>query len=421
MARDSVTFVQTHGGRALRAGSRASQEWALVHARRAFTRDLRRVQPLPTEDPALAARGANELPVRQYLAWRRSWILVLLVPAVLSAVIHLIAMIAGGAEQFAAFTSFGSVVIVVLTLLPLLAIPVTAWLAVHNWSNPGLSRWLLVAGAVAAWGVPMLTALLPLHWFMEVDASLTAEAVAMQNQIVGIVMGVVWLFALLPTVLSLLPGVLRACVRIKSLLPESIVPGWFLVVAAPMYALILLLAFIAVNQMAGNFLLIAGVLLLMGAPAVYLTKTPLYVRPVLSPDERRQLDRLQIVYAAVVALGLFLLLCYLLTLEVLGRKVVGNTATGALIGEGRLAWELLKFLLNYVARSMFITAVAVDLLMLVNLSVWRNTYEFQRTPAAGAYDSLMTEFERVAAGRQAGFPVLPVEQIRKDDGSRAAS
>ena len=46
--------------------------------------------------------------------------------------------------------------------------------------------------------------------------------------------------------LALVPGLLRGCLRIKSLLPESVLPGWFLAAAAPMQILVLLAALLGV-------------------------------------------------------------------------------------------------------------------------------------------------------------------------------
>ena len=48
---------------------------------------------------------------------------------------------------------------------------------------------------------------------------------------------------LMPSVLSLIPGVIRACLRIKALIPESVLPGLFLIAAAPLYFLIFLVTF----------------------------------------------------------------------------------------------------------------------------------------------------------------------------------
>jgi hypothetical protein len=382
----------------------ASAGFVRTHTSRALSRNLRTVLPTAAEWPVLDARGVREMTVRQYLVWRRSWLMFLLPPAVLSAVFHLASLLGDGSTDFVKhLTWIGTIVLFGSALVQVVGYPAAAAVGLWWWDRHRVSRWALVVGWAASFLLPFGVALIPFHHFIKLEAG-DAEAMALQRFGLGVVGGMLYLVTLLPVVMSIIPGVLRACVRIKSVLPESIVPGWFLVIVAPMYALVLLLAFIAVNQVAGNLLLIGGVLLLMAAPAVYLWKTPLFIRPVAGQIERRQLAGLQGVYATVVGVGLLLLLAYVMTIKVLDYPLVGDTSEGAqphpaLIGTGAVLWEAAKFVLGYLARSMYITAVAVDLFMLVNLSVWRNTKAFGQTPQAYAYDQIMADFEATAGGR----------------------
>ena len=90
----------------------------------------------------------------------------------------------------------------------------------------------------------------------------------------------------MPAVLSLLPGVLRGCLRIKALIPESILPGLFLVAATPLYILLFLVIFTTVNQVIGDLLLVLGILALLGAPMLYLSM------PAPSPGRSAQTRKL---------------------------------------------------------------------------------------------------------------------------------
>lgn len=381
-------------------GAAASMNLVKLHGPRAVIRDMRMVQPTDAERPALAQRGVKNLTVQQFLLWRRSWLYILMVPACINALIGLISLFDLETEML---TGFGVFLWVVTEIIPPLAIPAATVLGLLAWTDHRRSRWVLTIGALVAFALPILTALAPIGWMMQLpdDPNMDVQVRTMQQQGIRMVAGLMYLLMLLPVVLSMIPGVLRACARIKSLLPESIVPGWFLVLSAPLYALLLLLVFIAINQMAGNLLLIIGVVLLMGAPAVYIVKTPLFVRPIATAEERREIGMLQMIYAGVVALAVLLLFIYLFTAEFLGQPLVGPEGTGMMTA-GRLVWESFKFILNYLSRSMFITAVAIDLFMLVNLSVWRNTKKFQQTPEAAAYDELMEQFGQAADREEAG-------------------
>jgi hypothetical protein len=373
--------------------SKQSWDFIRTHSRRALARDMRSIQPTAYEEPILTARGVQEVTVRQYLAWRRSWLYFFLLPATISAIFHLITIFE---TDWKIFTGFGAFLSIVVQLLQASGFVAAAFLAAWWWDNHRRSQLMLLLGFATSFLLPIAFAILPLHWFLDLGGA-QGQALAMQKEVIGLLAGMAYFVTLLPTVLSLLPGVLRACVRIKSLLPESIVPGWFLVVAAPIYALILMLAFIAVNQAAGNALLILGMLLLMGAPAVYLYRTPLFIRPLMDQRDRGKLDQLQVIYVAVAAAGFLMLLIYFANLQLFGHPLVGDEGSGAFITTGRMLWEATKFAVNYIGRSMFITAVAVDVFMLVNLSVWRNTKAFSSTPEAEGYDRLMTAFDSVAS------------------------
>jgi hypothetical protein len=48
---------------------------------------------------------------------------------------------------------------------------------------------------------------------------------------------------LLPAVLSLVPGLVKGCLLVNTLVPQSLLPGWLIVMAAPLYGLFLLAIF----------------------------------------------------------------------------------------------------------------------------------------------------------------------------------
>jgi hypothetical protein len=367
------------------------------HFRRAFIRDMQAAVATPDEEEKLTARRVTATAVRRFLAWRRSWLIVLLPVAGVSAIIHIARLF--DEEKWEIYTAFGTLVFVCYHLLTQLAFPLAAAVAIWTWDRSRLSRWLLVGGFVASFLLPMLFFLFPFHWWVKWESD-AADVAAIQRAQAGALGAATYFLLLMPTVTSLIPGVLRACTRIKSLLPESIVPGWFLVFSAPLYALVLYLLFIVVNQVAGNPLLLMGMFMLMAAPAVYLTRLPILIRPMTTESDRRQLDRLQLAYAIMMGAALVLLLLYVNTARVGDRPLVG-TPPEALLDSGDVLWEVIKFLFTYLSKSMFITAVAVDLFMLVNLSVWRNTRAFGGTPESDAYDQQMLAFGEVADGTPA--------------------
>src|SRR5262249_60722183 len=119
-----------------------------------------------------------------------------------------------------------------------------------------------------------------------------------------------------PAVLALVPGLLRACVRIKRLLPESMLPGWFLVAAAPFNSLLVLVTVVALAQVAPSPLLVAGMLLWLAAPLAYLARAQTFTRPLGSANDLRSLARVQVVAWALILASAVCLIAYAASWEV---------------------------------------------------------------------------------------------------------
>ncbi len=107
-------------------------------------------------------------------------------------------------------------------------IPVAALAAMLLWTRYKLSSTLLIAAFAFSFMLPILLAFAPWSWWDGADAILPANATPAQkleHTIEGLVEGGKYLAALLPTLLSLIPGIQKACLRVKTLLPQSILPG----------------------------------------------------------------------------------------------------------------------------------------------------------------------------------------------------
>src|ERR1700743_339310 len=57
------------------------------------------------------------------------------------------------------------------------------------------------------------------------------------HMLIGLIFGVEALLALGPKVISLMPGLIRASIVTKLLIPGTTAPGWLMMLAAPFYAL----------------------------------------------------------------------------------------------------------------------------------------------------------------------------------------
>jgi hypothetical protein len=355
-----------------------------IHLRRAFAWNLAGVPVTPAEQKALTAQDVHHQSAQRYLVWRRSIFLMVSVATCVSVLLHIISMIVE--KAFSGLSGFG-VFLEIVRLLSQLAMPAAAILACVFWARVRLSRLLMVLRWSASFAVPLAIALFPVHWLVNVAQENQAVRTAL-----GIVGAIVYFALLMPTVLAILPGVLRASVRLKTLLPESIITGWFLVASVPLYALLLLVTFITINQLAGNALLILGILLFMGAPLAYLALAARFTRPLTKAHEVRSLTIAQIVYTLIAAFAVILLVAYLFTGKLLGDKTIMGFSTATSVF---LPWRLIQFYIEFTGRSLFTSALVVDLLLLMNHSVWHHMSRFAGTEHAKQYDQVMDQLGRV--------------------------
>ncbi|HUQ71328.1 MAG TPA: hypothetical protein VM165_17500 [Planctomycetaceae bacterium] len=274
-------------------------------------------------------------------------------------------------------------------LAALYALAAASLLALATWTRFRFSSRVLQIGFLVSFFVPMIVWLLPGSWwgdddsysdFREDPAAFIAEVAE------ALLIAAEALFGLLPTVLSLIPGVQRACLRIKTLLPESLLPGWYLVAAAPLYGLFLLVIFVGINQVASDPIFLIGMFLFLAAPAMYVVRADVFTGPLATDSEFQRMRGVQRIIALITVAAGVLLVYYVCTQNVMGVRVVGLDPKSSLLQP----LDLVEFILEFLARSMFMTVFGADLFMRMNLTSWKHNRAFLGTPAAARYDGVMT-------------------------------
>ncbi len=280
-------------------------------------------------------------------------------------------------------------------LIALYALPAAALAVAILWTKFKTTFRIMVAGFAFSFLVPLLIALCPWSWWGYVEPVASAQQKPMQNLerlTDGLMEGLAYLVTLLPTVISLVPGVQKACLRVKSLLPQSMLPGWFLVAASPFYALFLLVVFVAINQVASDPLFFCGMLLFLSAPLVYAIRADVYTSPLVTEDDMRRIRGVQRVIGLMTVSAAGLLVAYVTTQDLMGIRLFGTNPKTALMQP----IDLVEFFLETIGRSMFMTVLGADVFMRMNLAAWQNNRDFQGTEAAADYDKIMSEMERVS-------------------------
>ena len=261
-----------------------------------------------------------------------------------------------------------------LQILSLVVGTILAVAAAWRWRDVRLSRRLARWGFLIVFVTPFAIMALPLTSMM--DFSHLNEAARQQlTGYFGMIFGLSVFLTVGPKAIALFPAIIRGSMTLKTLLPESATPGWAAAVLAPFYAIFLLLVVGMINQISGNFFLLAGVGCLMVAPLVYLKRAKEVLRP-HTPEE-----------AAVFVRGA-------------RRQVLFFNLTGGvllvifIIDLGFLDFgDALEFAIGIAGNVLLLTVVAADLILALLRAGYEQTKAFHGT---GLHRSLDEKFAALA-------------------------
>ena len=394
-----------------------------LHLRRAFGWNLGRMAPTAGEAEALAAAGVADPVVQRYAAWRRSLLLVAAVPMLVAAVLAVLDTVGDG---FGEETPLG-VALDFAWLLAAATLPVACLSGVKRWKQPGAASALLRTGWMAAFLIPFVRALIPadllnhVHDLPAIPAALGDEAAAYAAKIqelgdmaLSFVLAGGEYLLLLPAVLSLIPGAMNGCLRIKSALPAAQLPGWLLVCAAPVFLLFWLVILVIANEAAQSPLLLFGVLLWAGGPIVYSLRGRVFVQSQISEQDAAKIARVKRVVGLVSLAGVAMMVAFVMTQKVAGLHVVGFDRESAMstkldelsdsddefsLDDVKEAYATstslayagdmssYRFVVDFLAKLLLTTAVFADLVLRATLAAWRNDRELRARAEASAYDA----------------------------------
>ncbi|HQR07708.1 MAG TPA: hypothetical protein PLN21_12850 [Gemmatales bacterium] len=383
-----------------------------LHIRRAFSWQLHSVNVTEGERAKLLNRGVTHDPLHRYAVWRRSVLLVVLVPSLIDGMLSTINLLSGGREGL---TDLGKLLTIINTVV-IWALPISTILAIRSWTSLRSSQRILIIGWILTFIPPFLIALVPADlWFHAHLSQDQATSLDREHSMLQTLNGLHVTLTLLPTVLAILPGLIRACLRVKTLLPAATLPGWFLVMTTPFYLLLVLVALIALNNLAGSPLLVLGMLFTMTGSMIYVWKNDLFIRP-LSTSETPAINRAHQLSRIAGMTGALLLLAYLFTKKVFGLQLVGLHAQTSLAwlwenhrqlhlkpeqavaSAQSVFWigevSLFQLIMQYCGRTLFMTTVFADALVRMTMIAWDQTKRFDTTPAAIEYYETMEDMKR---------------------------
>jgi hypothetical protein len=346
-----------------------------VDVKRAYSWDLHDLPVSEAEKNALAPAGVTGELGQRYLAWRRSLLWLAAVPAVFAFLFGAINEIIWMTGNQGGGLKLGILGILVhlARMFVLLLLPAGAVLGALTWAKPSLSRLAVLGGAVLPLLAHLVLGLVPF-------SSMLPEDVGKGHGLESLFGGawfIVSLPAWLPFILGVAPGTMRAAINVKTLAPESPLPGWALLGLAIPYSLAMLVfavpALFQLNLVAG-----LAALLFFVAPLLYVVKAKAFLRTGATAEDRKGMVLFQWIYLAVSGLGVFTLF-------------IADLA----VGDARPASPLMlaEYGLEYIAVSLLTTAVMTDLMLGFLASSWREQQQFAKSPEAAAFDQRIAGLE----------------------------
>jgi hypothetical protein len=317
---------------------------AEMSLRRAFRVQIRTDEVLPSEHAALELASVGERNLQAYLAWRRSVVLIAAALLAPLAILRLVdAMRGTGVPGMVRAAG----------VLPALAeaglCGVCIW-QLGKWTQWRKQQRLLTLGWLGMLAVSFIVYFYPLSRAIagslasEVGDTGTVDAVAASY---GPAFALVALAALAPKVLALMPAAMRSSLVTKLMFPGTTAPGWIIVIAAPLFAIVGFLVLVVPYQMTGSGWFLLAALALLGAQLVMVRVGWALTRPGHYTGVVAQLQRVRtLVLVAVGLAALFLIIALVrmkigwVPLFIVLLAFAANALLGSVIGSDFLIQNL---------------------------------------------------------------------------------
>lgn len=361
---------------------------------RVLRADLAREGAAPDERAALGSRGESEL-TANYLAWRRAmlWIsgCALTLTAALGVSDWIGTLTATPAEMAESLglqavdeRLMTSLVDIDQALSTVLFLPtvIAAWFVIRaalRWTDVGPSIRSARIGWMVLFGVPLAASMMPWNAAIEGMADMGAEVEAQMQQFrsgIGLMIALALFMKIGPAVIGLCGGIVRSSMTVKTLLPESPLPGWAAVAFGPIYGLLLVVVMVIVLQTSGSPLIVLALAALVASPLTYLQKWRAVLRAHSSDEVSGVVLPIRDRASLLNLVGVVLLATFLMT-------------------SSNFTWlQALTFLAAAVSSMMLMTLVAGDMLVVLIGASWQQTQSLGSSELAARLDAKLAELDR---------------------------
>lgn len=274
-----------------------------------------------------------------------------------------------------AFTGFGKLWLW-LPPLGLALVPLGALTAITRWTEIRQTSQRLVSCWIASIAIPLLAAIVPLEFIIDLDA-IRASAGGdedvlelLEGEIFSarLLLAVGYAMTLLPIIISVPAGVLKGAVRVKTVFPAAVLPGWFLVAVAPFYSLFTVVVFVLIEQIVGNLLLVLGIGLLAFAPWLYVIHRKIYARSMSNAEAAVELTKASKTGRWITLTGLACVVTFAFTAKAGQLDVVGTNDEEAVF----TYLQIIRTAIEVFSRGLVTTVVFSLIFLSMVYAEWRN-------------------------------------------------
>lgn len=314
-----------------------------ISAKRAFRLRIEPTEVLPSEREALeqATPPIVDPNLQAFLAWRRSVLFLVAVALVPLAIIGFLD---------AAFVSMATPVRVV-KIAPVLAEAVflaICWTQLRNWAHWRKQRRWLLLGWFIFMATPFVVFAYPLKGIRADELRNLSGMDAVGAALVPFQMAMHAMLQLAPKAISLMPGLIRASLVIKLLFPGSPAPGWLIVVAAPIYALLAYVILIVPYQFTGSGWFIAGIIGIVGGQFFLARAGFALAQPHGEIEATFHIRRVRTIYLTTMVISALLVII----------------ALGSLVSQLRMhALDVVLSVLKFETNVLILTLIGADLVI----------------------------------------------------------
>lgn len=307
----------------------------VFHIKRVQTWRLRKANVTEEESKSLLeAKVCNHL-LQKYMVWRRSLLIFSLPSVFLSSVFGFFGIV----TSWEVFNALGVLAVILPAVSPFIFF-VTLCLSMLYWTEYVRSANLCSYGWLFSLLAPIWPALLPIEYLL--NQNVIRQTAAEDLLVAKFTLGIGYSLQILPLILTIPSGTLRGSLRIRGLLPESSLAGWFIVLIAPIIPLTIFAAIVLVTQLFGNALLLVGVILLLIAPMLYVFRRRLYTEA-LTEEQDQSLEWNQRIMTGLSLCGVLVIGIWALSNDIFPKFV-----------------DVLRFLCEWVGRALTSTMVFAD-------------------------------------------------------------